>query len=137
MRNPRNFLAIFGLTLIILTAFQNCADFVEPQHDLASVDVNKLNVAGFKTSILPTLTANCAACHGFNQTPMFAKSATEQEKEDSFLELQPATTRYLSPASPGQSFLVMKIQGGHSGVPASVATTLSNNIQTWASGITQ
>ncbi len=127
MRKPKSFLALFGVVVIILTAFQNCADFTEPQHDAASLDSSKLS--GFTAQILPILRTNCAACHGNAESPLFAVTNAAQAYEAAF-----PVINWNDPAS---STIVRQIQAGspHPGgsYPA-IATQLQTAIQNVANG---
>ena len=141
MKSPNNFLILLAIVVLVLTTFfQNCADFMDASHDAASnIDLSSKNLNGFKTSIFPILSQNCASCHATGVGPTFADSSNPEGGLQYLLDhfdnpLKPNTD--LDPTKPAaQNGIVAKIQPGHNGFGAAMATQLQNAVSTWLSGI--
>lgn len=135
MRNTNNFLMVLALVVIILSSYQNCA-FVEPEHSLSSssVDLNLLNFEGFKTTVFPVVTQNCAGCHGAGVpgAPQFAVSANPEGSFNVIIQ----NNIINKDAAPGQNLIVMKIiGGGHNGISTAVGQNMQNQVAAWQAGI--
>ena len=80
----------------------------------------------FSTTLRPLIQANCAACHGTLQVPFFG-SADLNTAHDILI-----SQVLVSLAAPATSRLVIKIQGGHSGIDPALATQIQTQIQSWS-----
>jgi mono/diheme cytochrome c family protein len=122
-------IGVFVLALIM--GFQNCS----PTHSsktknsdssLSTID----SVEKFSQTLHPILKQNCGPCHGVSQVPMFAvgdaQLALNTIKEFHLVDLN----------SPSQSLFVQQIRGGHNGFPASLADSIQQAIEKWATGST-
>ena len=84
------------------------------------------SASAFQATLHPVLITSCNRCHGVNQGPLFAVS-DPKASHDSVVNLALANLTF-----PDQSRLVIKVQGGHQGIPTTLATTLSAQIKAWS-----
>ena len=130
MPRTRNVAAIVLLLLFPIGIFQNCINSV-PEHDNNVLDLSSYNPTGFKTTLQPLLLTNCSICHDGNTpgAPPFAVS-DEVSAIDTLI-----TRQIVDTTSPASSLMVMKISGGHNGLPVALATQLQTAIADWSAGI--
>ncbi len=124
-----------AVIVIILSSYQNCA-FVEPEHSLSSssVDPVMLNFEGFKSTVFPVVTQNCAGCHGAGVpgAPQFAVTANPEGSFNTIIQAG-VLQRNVAPA---QNLIVMKIiGGGHNGISAATGMNMQNQVAAWQAGL--
>ena len=130
MGKAKKILVGFVLLLLPMGLFQNCADYMTPQHDGGGFDLSSYNPAGYSNTLKPLLQTNCAACHGANQDPKFAVA-----NDALAIELLVAGDALVNSTQPASSEIVTKIAGGHSGLPTTLSAQLQTAIAAWAAGM--
>ncbi|OQW48623.1 MAG: hypothetical protein A4S09_04290 [Proteobacteria bacterium SG_bin7] len=135
MKGTNNFLTILAILLIVVISFQNCA-FIEPEHstEASSVNLNALNFEGFKTTVFPVITQNCAGCHGSGVpgAPQFGVAANPESSFQILIQ----RNILLENVTPSQNLIVMKIIGGsHNGITPAIGQNMQNQVTAWQAGI--
>lgn len=125
-------LVSFICLTVIMGGFQNCAPVHEDMKGASSLlsgGSQDPMLEKFSTTLHPTLRANCAACHGVSQSPMFAVADPMRSMETIF------QNDLVDLNSPPNSWFVQKILGGHNSFPSSLANKIQNDIQLWADAL--
>lgn len=124
---PLSLVVLIGIGISALNSYQSCA----PVHDSGEVDTSSMgsqeeSIQIFKNTLYPVISTNCSACHGVSQNPRFAVS-------DPVISHNTILGSQLVLLSlPEDSLLVQKVQSGHNGFPASLATELLDSITEWS-----
>lgn len=118
---------LIGISVLVIQYYQSCS----PVHDSGEIDPwstgsQKESIRIFKNTLYPVISTNCSACHGVSQNPRFAVS-------DPVISHNTILRSQLVLLSlPEDSLLVQKVQSGHNGFPASLATELLDSITEWS-----
>jgi hypothetical protein len=116
-----------------MTTYQNCMDDY-PEHNQASlfVDFAALNFEGYKTTVFPIITQNCAGCHATGIGPTFG-DVNNPEGSFRHLYLHGLISETMAPSQNG---IVIKISSGHNDFSANpMGQNIQKAITDWQAGI--
>lgn len=82
-------------------------------------------IASFEETLFPIIQQYCRSCHGSNQSPVFAQN-NAAASHDAIIKGQ-----LIDASDVPRSRLVVKVEGGHNGVPFEVADEIRLAIENW------
>lgn len=130
MGKAKKYITVLLFILIPMGTYQNCADYMTPEHDGGSINLSLYNETGFRATLHPLLRTYCGSCHGLRQQPLFA--VADWGASCNALVIG----NLVDLVTPANSEIVLQIASGHKRVAQTVATELQNAITTWAAGVT-
>ncbi|MBK7845713.1 MAG: hypothetical protein IPJ71_18920 [Bdellovibrionales bacterium] len=127
MKHLGGTLKLIALFLLVILGFSSLYQSCSPVHnEKSSSQTSQSSLAIYKQTLYPLVSSNCAACHGAQQSPLFAVS--DPGSSHSLL----LNSQLVNLTSPDQSKLVKKISGGHSGIPVNLSNDLRSAITEWS-----
>jgi hypothetical protein len=119
--------------MLMSMSFQNCTGGFDAKENYSSLVTESSNseasLNAFSQTLHPLIKINCGSCHGISQAPQFAVLDARQAHA-TILE-----RTLVNLSNPASSKIVLKIAGGHSGLPANLSNQLAAQIQAWSAGM--
>ena len=130
MQKLKHNLLLAVVFILTISSYQNCGDYLSPEHDIASV--SSTEVLAFTNTVHQQLRLKCIGCHT-TTPPAFVKPDNAVAEEMTFCQTTSSNGQILcNKANPAASRFVTKINGGHSGMGAADASAIQSAIQSWA-----